>query len=116
LPQTDPPGTVTSFKESTQQRNEGPFKLSRNGQQSTLEPPMPTAQPLSTSALPVGEAFLPGLASSATSGHAVPSQQPTRCHGHLRLRRTKNNNTHKVNFLAQELDAMSLARAQTLRP
>ena len=43
----------------------------RSEQYARKEPLALIAQPLPTSALPVGEASLPGLVSSATSGHTV---------------------------------------------
>ena len=67
-------------------------KLSRNVLHASPEQSAPTAQHLPTSALPVGEAFLPGLVSSATSGHTVAARLLIRCHGHLRIRKTNNNN------------------------
>ena len=35
----------------------------------------------------MGEAFLPGLASSVTSGHTAGARLLIRCHGDLRIRR-----------------------------
>ena len=61
-PRTDPPDAISSSKEPTQQRSAGPFKLSENVKHARPEPPAPTAQRLPTSALPVGEASLSGLA------------------------------------------------------
>ena len=55
------------------------------------EPPAPTAQHLPTSALPVGVAFLPGLASSVTSGHTAAACLLIRCHGHLPILRTNHS-------------------------
>ena len=60
---------ITKGATHTRQRSEGPVKPRKSEQYARKEPPALTAQPLPTSVLPVREASLPGLVSSANFGH-----------------------------------------------
>ena len=85
---------LTAPKEPTHQRSEGPVKPARRSKQFAGKAPQAlTAQPLPTSVLPVREASLLGLVSSATSGHLWQFIIKLEVFGHLGLRRTSNNNT-----------------------
>ena len=84
---------ITKGARHTQQRSEGPVKPRKSEQYARKEPPALTAQPLPTSDLPVREASLPGLVSSATSGHLWQFIIKLEVFGHLWLRRTSNNNS-----------------------
>ena len=112
----EPSGAISFSKEPTQLRSAGPFKLSRTVQHARPGPAAPTAQRLPTSALPEGEAFLPRLASLATSGYTVTVHQPTRCRSHLRLLRTSNTSIQKQGeFVSRGRTQIPLFSASSVR-